>query len=501
MADGNVRVTTSSGTVEGVSRGGVTRWRSIPYARPPVGRLRLRAPQPPIPWRGVRYCHDFAFCAPQQRRYTVIGVNKYQPTSEDCLTLNVVAPAAQPDEPLPVLFFIHGGGYMLGSSATPIYDGAALARRGCIYVSANYRLGALGCLDLSSLATPDHPIDNNLFLRDLVLALEWVRDNIASFGGDPGKVTIFGESAGAHAVATLLAVPAAGGLFAGAISESPASGIVVSTDAAPMFATQFAEILGVDRHNAAAALMQIEPRRFVKALNQLIVRSSKELSATSFAIGPTVDGDYLPRDPFVAMARGEAHRVPVVVGNNAEEARLFTKWLKLLPMTEHQLERLLADVDPASRDRIAAAYPGYPDPDACMRLSADMFFGSAAWRIAAAHSKHAPTYMYRYDYAPRTLNWTGLGATHAMELLAVFDVYRTRLGSLLTLAADRRSALRVSNNIQRRWRQFSRTGVPGDGWPAYDEDRAVMVFDKHSRVEYDPYPARREAWESFTLAR
>jgi para-nitrobenzyl esterase len=501
MADSNVRVTTSSGTVEGVSGGGVTRWRSIPYARPPIGRLRLRAPQPPMPWRGVRYCHDFAFCAPQQRRYTVIGVNKYQPMSEDCLTLNVVAPATPPEEPLPVMFFIHGGGYMLGSSATPIYDGAALARRGCLYVSANYRLGALGCLDLSSLSTPEHPIDNNLFLRDLVLALEWVRDNIASFGGDPDRVTIFGESAGAHAVATLLAVPAAGGLFAGAISESPASGMVVPAETAPMFATQFAEILGVDRRNAAAALTQIEPRRFVKALNRLLVQSSKEMSAGSFAIGPTIDGDYLPRDPFVAMARGEAHRVPVVVGNNAEEARLFTKWLKLLPTTEPMLERLLADVDPASRERIAAAYPGYPGPDACMRLSADMFFGSAAWRIAAAHSKHAPTYMYRYDYAPRTLNWTGLGATHAMELLAVFDVYRTRLGSLLTLAADRRSALRVSNDIQRRWRHFSRTGVPGDGWPTYDEDRAVMVFDKHSRLEYDPYPARREAWESFTLAR
>ena len=128
MVDRNNRVTTTSGTVEGVTRDGVRRWRSVPYARPPVGRLRLRAPQPPIPWRGVRYCHDFAFCAPQRRRYTILGVNKYQPMSEDCLTVNVVAPAIPADEPLPVLFFIHGGGYMLGSSATPIYDGAALAR-------------------------------------------------------------------------------------------------------------------------------------------------------------------------------------------------------------------------------------------------------------------------------------------------------------------------------------------------------------------------------------
>jgi para-nitrobenzyl esterase len=500
MVDRNNRVTTTSGTVEGVTADGVTRWRSVPYARPPVGRLRLRAPQPPIPWRGVRYCHDFAFCAPQRRRYTILGVNRYQPMSEDCLTVNVVAPAMPAGEPLPVLFFIHGGGYMLGSSATPIYDGAALARRGCIYVSVNYRLGALGCLDLSSLATPDHPIDSNLFLRDLVLALEWVRDNIASFGGDADRVTIFGESAGAHAVATLLAVPAARGLFAGAISESPASGMVVAPRAAPRFAAQFVEILGVDPRNAAAALMQTEPRRFVKALDQLLARLVED-PAGSFAIGPIADGDYLPRDPFQAIARGEAHPVPLIVGNNAEEARLFTRWLKMLPTSERTIERLLGAADPAARERITAAYPDYPHPDACMQLSADMFFGSAAWRLAEAHSKHAPTYMYRYDYAPRALNWSGLGATHGMELLAVFDLYRTRWGSLLTLAADQRSALRVSNNVQSRWRRFSRTGVPGEGWPTYDQDRAVMVFDKRSRVEHDPDPARRQAWEGFTLVR
>lgn len=500
MVDGNDRVTTTSGTVEGMTGNGVTRWRSIPYARPPVGRLRLRAPQPPIPWRGVRYCHDFAFCAPQRRRYTLLGVNKYQPMSEDCLTINVVAPATPPDQPLPVLFFIHGGGYMLGSSATPIYDGAALARRGCVYVSANYRLGALGCLDLSSLSTPDHPIESNLFLRDLVLALEWVRDNIASFGGDPDRVTIFGESAGAHAVATLLAVPAARGLFAGAISESPASGMVVAPQAAPRFAAQFTEILGLDSRNAAAGLMQTEPRRFVKALDQLLARLVDE-PVGSFAIGPIAGGEYLPRDPFQAIARGEAHPVPLIVGNNAEEAKLFTRWLKMLPTTEPTIERLLGAVDPAARERITAAYPDYPHPDACVQLSADMFFGSVAWRIAEAHSKHAPTYMYRYDYAPRALNWTGLGATHATELLAVFDLYRTRWGSLLTLAADQRSALRVSNDIQSRWRRFSRTGVPGEGWPTYDQDRAVMVFDKRSRVEHDPHPARRQAWEGFTLAR
>src|ERR1700736_1974771 len=266
MVDRSTRVTTTSGTVEGGTGDGVTRWRSVPYARPPVGRLRRARPPPPLPWRGVRYCHDFAFCAPQRRRYTVLGVNKYQPMSEDCLTVNVVAPATPTDEPLPVMFFIHGGGYMLGISATPIYDGAALARRGCVFVSANYRLGALGCLDLSSLSTPDYPIEGNLFLRDLVLALEWVRDNITAFGGDPDRVTIFGESAGAHAVATLVAVPAARGLMTGAIAESPASGMVVSAGGAARFAAKFAEFVGADRHNPGATLTQIEPRRFVTGL-------------------------------------------------------------------------------------------------------------------------------------------------------------------------------------------------------------------------------------------
>lgn len=500
MADRNVRVTTTSGTVEGFTHNGVNKWRSIPYARPPVGSLRLRAPQPPVPWRGVRYCHEFAFCAPQHRRYTLVGVNRYQPVSEDCLTVNVVAPTALHDEPLPVMFFVHGGGYMLGSSATPLYDGAALARRGCIYVSANYRLGALGCLDLSTLSTPSIPIDGNLFLRDLVLALEWVRDNIAAFGGDPQKVTIFGESAGAHAVATLLAVPAAGGLFHRVISESPASGMVRSADAAAKFAEQFVSLLDADPQHGAEALMRAEPWQLVKALDRLNAAAVRDLPG-SFPIGPNIDGDYLPFDPVAAMARGSAHPVPLIIGNNAEEGRLFTRFLKMLPSSEPVIERLLAEVDPAARARITAAYPGYPNPDACLRLGADFAFGSAAWQIAEAHSKHAPTYVYRYDYAPRTLSWSGMGATHATELLAVFDAYRSRFGSLLTFAGDKRSALRVSNNVQSRWRTFGRTGVPGEDWPAYAEpDRAVMVFDRTSRIEFDPTPARRLAWQDFTLA-
>jgi para-nitrobenzyl esterase len=501
MHERTVRAHTATGAVEGFTRDGVNRWRSIPYAQPPVRALRFRAPRPAKPWSGVRHCHGFTNCAPQQRRYTLVGVGRYQPMSEDCLTLNVVTPEKPGEEPLPVMVFIHGGGYFLGSSATPLYDGAALARRGCVYVSVNYRLGVLGCLDLSSLSTPDITIDSNLYLRDLVLALQWVRDNIGQFGGDPGNVTIFGESAGACITATLLAVPAAEGLFTRAISESPASGLVRSKEVAAEFAARFAHLLGVRTQDAANALMQASAAELIETQHRLIDQGMQERLG-AFPIGPVTGDDCLPVDPVEAMRSGRAHRLPLIVGTNAEEGRLFTRFLAMLPTNKSMVEELLADTEPAARERITAAYPDYPASSACIQLGGDFAFSSAAWQIAEAHGAHAPTYLYRYDYAPRTLRWSGFGATHATELLAVFDVYRTRFGALLTAAADRRAALRVSNQVQRRWRSFSHIGVPGDDWPRYTlADRAVMVFDRKCRIEFDPHAHRRMVWDGFSLAR
>jgi para-nitrobenzyl esterase len=504
MHEHTVRVKTVSGTVEGFTRDGVDRWRSIPYAKPPVGPLRYRAPQPVQPWPGVRYCHGFGSCAPQQRMYTILAPGRYQPTSEDCLTLNVVAPAGATTrtaaEPLPVMVFIHGGGYMLGSSATPIYDGASLARKGCVYVSVNYRLGALGCLDLSSLSTPEVPIDDNLFLRDLVMALRWVRENIGVFGGDPDNVTIFGESAGAHAVATLVATPEAKDLFAQAISQSPSNGMTRGADIAADYAARFVRQLGATEADAGAALLTTRPADLVNALDRLIIEGQRAMLG-AFAIGPTYGTEYLPLEPVEAMRTGNAHPVPLIVGGNADEGRLFTRFLKLLPTNERDIERLFSQTEPGERERILAAYPGYPDPAACVRFGGDFIFGSAVWQIAGAHSRHAPTFVYRYDYAPRTLRWSGLGATHATELLAVFDVYRSGFGRLLTAGVDARTAGKVSADVQRRWLAFAARGVPGADWPRYDRaERPVLVLDRRRRVEYDPHAERRMAWEGFSLA-
>ncbi|WP_137149300.1 carboxylesterase/lipase family protein [Mycolicibacterium sp. CR10] len=501
MHEHTVQVKTAAGTVEGFTRDGVHRWRSIPYASPPVGRLRYRAPQPVQPWPGVRYCHGFGHCAPQQRMYTMLAPGRYQPMSEDCLTLNVVAPA-EPEAaqgPLPVMVFIHGGGYMLGSSATPIYDGASLARKGCVYVSVNYRLGALGCLELSSLSTADVPIDDNLFLRDLVMALRWVHDNIAAFGGDPDNVTIFGESAGGHAVATLLAVPEAEGLFSQAISQSPPGGMLRAAEIAEEYARRFAGQLGATGSDATQALMTARPADLVNALERLIVEGQRDMLG-AFAIGPTFGTEFLPVDPVRAMHTGAAHQVPLIIGTNADEGRLFTRFLKMLPTTERTIEKLLTGTDPAVRERITAAYPDYPHPRACVRLGGDFIFGSSMWHIASAHSKHAPLYVYRFDYATRALHWSGFGATHATELFAVFDVYRSRFGRLLTAGVDTRSAHKVSDDVQSRWLGFAENGVPGADWPQYTGDeRAVLVLDRRRQIVYDPHAERRLAWEAFAL--
>ncbi|SIK86075.1 Probable carboxylesterase LipT [Mycobacteroides abscessus subsp. abscessus] len=496
-----VRVTTPNGIVEGFVRGGVRRFRSIPYARPPIGLLRLRAPQPALPWEGVRDCTEFGAAAPQRRRYRVLGPGRVQRASEDCLTVNVVTPDRPSNEPLPVMFFIYGGGYLLGSSATPLYDGAALARRGCVYVSVNYRVGALGALDLSSLSDRDHTIDGNLFLRDVVLALQWVHDNIGTFGGDPGNVTIFGESAGAHCVETLMATPAAAGLFHRAICQSTASGMAVPADSAAMYAQKFAQILSATTQSAAETVLRSTPAELGAALNMLIADIVTNMPGGSFAIGPCIDGHYLPRHPIEAMEHGEAHRVPLIVGHNADEAKLFTRVLKMMPLSESALEGMLTRGGPGHRDRIVAAYPGYPERSARVKLAGDMNFSTAAWQMAEAHHRYAPVYFYRYDYAPGALRIAGMGATHATELLAVFDSYRGAMGTVMAGALGRRDAVRVSNDVQRRWLAFARSGVPGDGWPTYGPpDRAVMVFDHATRVELDPEAARRAAWEGFSLA-
>ncbi|MGJ0118010.1 carboxylesterase/lipase family protein [Williamsia sp. MIQD14] len=495
MSHSDTRVTTTDGVVEGVDHNGLHSWRGIPYAAPPMGDRRFRAPEPATAWSGVRLAHSFRNAAPQARRYTTIGINKYQPVSEDCLTLNVLAPATR-SGPLPVMVFIHGGAYILGSSLT--YRGDSLVRAGgVVYVSINYRLGTLGYLDLSGFSSEERRYDSNLGLRDQLAALQWVQRNIAAFGGDPDNVTVFGESAGGNAVTTLLAVPSAEGLFHRAIAESSAPALTLKAQWARQFASTFVDILGETHDDPIAALHSATPAELGRAGDVLSRKVSKMIPG-ALPFGPTIDGDLLPIDPIDAAAQGRTLPVPLLLGSNLAEANLFAKVFPVLPTSPEALDKVLAGADDDARQRILDAYPDYPAPETCRQIMADMIFWAPSVAIADGHSRHAPTFMYRFDYSTRVLDATGFGATHGIELFGVFGLFTSRIGGLLTVAGDRKSARRVTAEMQSDWASFAATGAPRSGWRRYDTTtRAVKVIDDPSRTELDPHAERRKAWSRY----
>lgn len=504
---GGLSVTTESGTVRGIRDGDVRSWRGIPYAAPPVGDLRFRAPSSPVPWQGVRAATDFGAAAPQSKMFTALGIGvrgvRYQRRDEDCLTLNIWAPdIADADGPLPVMVFIHGGAYILGSSATPLYNGRDLARRGVVLVTINYRLGALGYLDVSAFATPEHPFDSNLGLRDQIAALAWVQRNIAAFGGDPSNVTVFGESAGGNAVTTLLAVPAAAGLFAKAIAQSSAPSLTLHADHARAFATEFVEILArsADASTASATPAEMLAGASVGQLAATMSTLSAQIGKQMPGLqpwGPCVDGDLLPVDPMDAADAGTLTQVPVIIGTNRDEGTLFTKLWDILPSTPSRISRMFDATDVAAAQRVLAAYPGFPDTDHGAQIAGDAVFWAPTIEFADVISAVTPTYVYRYDYAPMTMRVSGFGATHVSELFAVFGFYRSFAGRSLS-TIDRRKSLRVTDDVQSRWVAFARSGIPGEQWPVYQtQTRIVRVIDDRSYLVSDPRADVRQAWRGY----
>jgi para-nitrobenzyl esterase len=500
MVSAATRVTLSDGVVDGVRDRDIIRWRGIPFAAPPVGDLRLRAPQPVTPWSGVLKADSFRNAAPQNPKYALVERGRKQPVSEDCLTINVVAPARASDTPRPVMVFIHGGAYILGSTATPLYYGHDLVRRGdVIFVSMNYRLGPLGYGDFTRYSTADRPFETNLGLRDQVAALQWVHDNIAEFGGDPANVTIFGESAGGNAVTTLMATPAADGLFHRGIAESSAPMLTLHQHYAQRFAEKMGELLTADTGvtDVAEALTSASLAEIGRAGHRLARWVTKETPGL-LPFGPVVDGDYLPVAPVEAFADGSAHQVPMIIGTNKNEGTLFKRLPQGMLSTEEVIAEMFANTEPDAHERITGAYNGYPSPRSMVQFGGDYIFWVGTVAVTQAHSEHAPTYAYRYDYSPRVMKWLGLGATHASELLAVFGIYRGKAGRLLSQLGDRRDALRVTSEVQDQWLAFAKTGEPLASWPPYTPKvRATRIFDKHSYVEVDPMRARREAWSGF----
>ncbi|MET0860099.1 MAG: carboxylesterase/lipase family protein [Microbacterium sp.] len=509
---GNTRpldVRVSGGYVRGVREGGTIAWRGIPYAAPPIGRLRFRAPQRVVPWTGIRVAASFGRVAPQAHKGQFAGVAPDVPSGEDCLTVNVVAPeTAATDAPLPVMVFIHGGGYSTGSSRDFSGQGLNFVGTGkVVYVSFNYRLGALGYLDFTRYSTRRRPIDSNLGLRDQIAALRWVRRNVRAFGGDPERVTVFGESAGANSVTTLMATPSARGLFARAIAQSAPPNAVYTSSMAAVWAEQFVEILRgrTAQHDATAPLTvdktvalltSAQPSDLVNAALVLQARTPEETPGV-FCLAPVVDGRLLPRHPMAAFRGGFAHRVPLIIGTNDREGSIFRGRLDILPRSDTRIEAVLARGAADGRGTFAEAYPGLPRGPIAADFGGDYAFWYPSVALAERHSRYAPVYFYRFDVAPRLLRWAGLDATHGVEMFALFEQGDARLARTMTSLGGRRVFSQAGERMRDAWLHFAAVGAPPVGWPHYSEpDRLTLIIADRDRVESDPRADRRRAWSA-----
>ncbi|MGA1837684.1 carboxylesterase/lipase family protein [Herbiconiux sp. 11R-BC] len=507
-SDSSLDVEVTGGAVRGRMRRRLETWRGIPYAAPPIGALRFRAPQPVLPWEGVRDAAEFGPISMQSRDGNFIGASRSTPMSEDCLTINVIRPAS-PAVRLPVMVFVHGGAYSVGSSAEYPRNGETLVREGdVVYVSFNYRLGPLGYLDFTRYSTPERPLESNLGLRDQVAALEWVGDNIAAFGGDPGNVTLFGESAGANAVTTLMTTPAASGLFARAIAQSSPPNAIYLPEMAALWAEEFVELLtesidtdGVESTSddiAGRVLADAAASELVEACVALTLRTPDAHPGT-IVLSPVIDGDFLPERPLDAFKEGRAHPVPLLIGTNDREGSLFTGRLDILATTPKRIRAIFARTKKGARKAIKAEYPGLPAKRPAADFGGDYAFWYPTVKVAERHSRYQPVHFYRFDIAPRLVRLAGFDATHGLELYAVFDRMHSWFGRTMTSLGGRRAFLATSRRMRAHWLSFARDGrVDDEAWPPYDEtDRATLIFDTIDRVENDPRASRRLAWQAF----
>lgn len=447
--------TTTQGQVRGKAEGDALVYRGIPYAAAPIGPLRWKPPQTAARWQGVREAAEFGASCPQGRIPAAGGreANAVRgTTSEDCLTLNIWAPARH-DKPLPVMVWIHGGAHRVGSGSAPFYDGSAFARDGVILVTFNYRLGLLGYFAhpaLTAEAGADAPLAN-YGTMDQLAALRWVQANIAAFGGDPGNVTVFGESAGGVATLSLLTLPEAKGLFQKAIVESGGG-----WNMTPSLAE--AERSGV----AALADAGVKPDASPAELRALPPETFAGFKA-GVGFGPVIDGRFLKQSTARAFEAGTVLDVPLIIGFNSDEGSLMESF-------QMGSSAMLASIPEAGLTALRAAYgERAPTDDAlARRLFADGAFSAPARWIAAKSAGGAPSFLYRFDYVVERLRGQRVGARHGGEIPFVFDSWSAMPAIAQALTAQDRAMVATMHGC---WVRFAKTGTPicpdAPAWPAY----------------------------------
>ena len=497
-------VNTLHGKVRGRVTDGIYVFRGIPFAAPPFGAFHLRAPQAVEPWTGVR---DALVDGPKPPQPPFPGTENApaswdrSPVGEDCLNLNIWTPDPGASR-LPVMIWITGGSFRAGSNAW--YDGSRFARDGVVCVAINYRSGPEGFLYVRE-GTP------NRGLLDQIAAMQWVRDNIAAFGGDPGNVTLCGESAGAMSIGVLLAVPRAAGLFRRAILQSGAAHFAIPREAALRIGDRFAEKLGVASTHDAMAAISFE--RLIAAHGELdadvIARSDPEYWGVSMAgamlTQPVIDGEVIPSVPIERIRAGSAKGVDVIVGTNVDDWRLFLAFTgAITQITAEMLTGPLARYGPNSfaayglpSDHALAAYrsmyPSASPGDLLAAIQTDWWCRIPAIRLADAHvNDTSRTYMYEFGW-PTPAAGGLFGACHALEIPFVFDTIDKgpdqMLGEFLVNAPQS-----LANAMHSAWVSFVARGDAG--WPEYDlTRRATIRFDTVSQVIDDPRVVERALWD------
>lgn len=515
-----VIVKTNAGEVEGIREDSLHVFKGIPFAAPPVGARRWFPPEPCEPWTGVRQAKSFGAIAPQNVTAIdpdnkamvaigpAVGMGVNDPQSEDCLYLNVWTPGTD-DTRRPVMVWIHGGGFRGGSGSLPIYRGSTLAKRGdVVMVTINYRLGPLGFLHLNEATGGRIPSTGNEGLLDQVAALEWVRANIAAFGGDPDNVTIFGESAGGMSVGALLGLPAAKGLFDKAILMSGSASTAATLNRAMKVAERFLGVLGL-KGSDVEALRSLTAEQLLGAAletsSPAAVRDDPEMAGMTMQ--PVVDGRVQPALPLDAVANGSIDGIPVLLGSNLNEWKLFAG-----------LNPAIAEVDEAGlpgrfRDRfpsldIDSVIEGYrkirakrgaatSPSELFLAIETDRILRMPTIRLAESLRDRGQS-AYSYLFTWTSPLWGGmLGACHALALPFLWGTYGD-ISSEFSGTGPAADAL--ATNIQDAWLAFARTGDPSCAslgkWSTYGEHRGTMMLGEEFVFEEAPYDEERRVWDS-----
>ncbi|MDQ0749377.1 para-nitrobenzyl esterase [Streptomyces africanus] len=490
-------VRTTAGAVRGRTEEGLAVYRGIPFAAPPVGEARFQAPRHAHAWDGVRDAYAFGPPPPQDLGNLggpgLINV----PEGDEWLTVNVWTPEPAPGARRPVMVWLYGGAYKLGHAGSPGYDARHLAADGdVVVVSLNYRVGMEGFAFIEGAPA-------NRGLLDQVAALEWVRDNIEAFGGDPGQVTVFGESAGAGSVASLLAMPGAAGLFRRAIAQSVPGTFFSDALARDIGAALAAE---VGLRATVADLATIPPRELTSAGESLSGKMAGyidrwgQAAPTVTPFSPVVDGEVLSVTPWQALAVGAAKDVDLLVGHNRDEYRLFVAMAGHLGRISEERAtaalRLFAP-GPDGERAYRTAFPDASPGELFERVQTDWLFGMPSLHLAEAQrAGGGRAHVYELTW-PAPGSGGALGACHGLDIPLLFGTYGADLGALLFAGTEPSAeAEALSSRFRTSWTAFARTGDPG--WPAYEEtERLVQVLDAEPEVRAYPEEASRRLWEGY----